>query len=139
MGRNRIITLPTLADTIAFGRSFAKDIRPNDIIALRGNLGAGKTTFVKGLSMGLGFDGIVQSPTFTLLHQYEGILPIFHFDLYRMKTADDFFSLGFEEYFEKNGVCVIEWPEVILPMLPKNARHLELQHKVHSKRVLLLI
>jgi tRNA threonylcarbamoyladenosine biosynthesis protein TsaE len=88
----------------------------NTVLALSGDLGAGKTTFVQGLALGLGIEEVVQSPTFVLLNIYQDRL--FHFDLYRLKQSSDFIGLGFEEYFQKGGICAIEWPDRIAPLLP---------------------
>jgi len=111
-GRSRIIPLPTPDDTYRFGKSAALLLPPNSILSLSGPLGAGKTTFVQGLAAGLLIETPVQSPTFTYLHLYdEGKKPLAHFDLYRMKTPSDFFSMGFEEYLDREGIAAIEWPE----------------------------
>ena len=93
-------------------------LSPNAILALSGELGAGKTTFVQGLAAGLNITETVTSPTFVYLHSYEGKLPLFHFDLYRLTSANDFEALGFSEYFFAGGICAIEWPERIF--LPDN-------------------
>ena len=132
MGRVRLIEqeifLFSPEETRRFGRDFANKLAPNSILALYGPLGAGKTTFVQGLAEGLGIEAAVQSPTFTLFHLYEGSLSLYHFDLYRFKNAEDFFQMGFEEYFEKGGICAIEWPERLGPRLPQNAISLSFQH-----------
>lgn len=105
-------------EMLSFGKELAPFLKPNTILALSGDLGAGKTTFVQGLAQGLQIDQPILSPTFVYLNLYVGTLPLFHFDLYRFKKASDFFSLGFEEYFEKGGICAIEWPERIAGDLP---------------------
>lgn len=94
----------------------ALELRPHSVLALSGDLGAGKTTFVQGLAEGLGVQDPVQSPTFVLLNIYQNRL--FHFDLYRLKQPSDFTSLGFEEYFQSGGICAIEWPDRIQGLLP---------------------
>lgn len=108
-------------DMMDFGRKMASSLLPNSILALSGDLGAGKTTFVQGLGLGLGIKDPIQSPTFVTLNLYQGRLPLFHFDLYRLKSASDFLSLGFEEYFQNGGICAIEWPERIASILPREA------------------
>lgn len=118
MGRERIIFLASAEETSSFGEELAPLLKPNTVLALSGDLGAGKTTFVQGLARGLGIDQPILSPTFVYLNLYPGIRPLFHFDLYRLKSSSDFFSLGFEEYFEKEGICAIEWPERIACALP---------------------
>lgn len=108
--------LASYEETLAFGRKMASLLPRNSILALSGDLGAGKTTFVQGLALGLGIEEVVQSPTFVILNAYQDRL--FHFDLYRLKKPSDFTSLGFEEYFQKEGICAIEWPDRIAPLLP---------------------
>lgn len=111
--------LTSSEETISFGRKMATLLPPNTILALSGDLGAGKTTFVQGLALGLGIEEVVQSPTFVLLNNYQERL--FHFDLYRLKQPTDFTSLGFEEYFQRGGICAIEWPDRIAELLPPDA------------------
>ena len=117
MGGDRIdsvsLFLATAEDTFEFGKKLASLLSPDSILALSGDLGAGKTTFTQGLASGLRVEEEVTSPTFCYLNTYEGTLPLFHFDLYRLKTSSDFQQLGFDEYFAKGGICAIEWPERI--------------------------
>jgi tRNA threonylcarbamoyladenosine biosynthesis protein TsaE len=117
MGRGLIEThrLNSKEETIAFGRKMASLLPANTVIALSGNLGAGKTTFVQGLALGLHIKEPIQSPTFVLLNIYNRL---YHFDLYRLKNSDDFSSLGFDEYFDKGGIVAIEWPDRIADLLP---------------------
>lgn len=132
MGRKRIIDLYTLNDpeeTLRFGTYFAKQIQPNTILALKGNLGAGKTTFVQGFLQGLSIHDHAQSPTFTYMQIYQGICPIYHFDLYRLQSSKDFISLGFEEYIHSHAISLIEWPEIIQSILPPQTILIELQHE----------
>ncbi|PIS02635.1 MAG: tRNA (adenosine(37)-N6)-threonylcarbamoyltransferase complex ATPase subunit type 1 TsaE [Chlamydiae bacterium CG10_big_fil_rev_8_21_14_0_10_42_34] len=103
----------------------AKELPKNTVIALSGDLGAGKTTFVQGLAQGLGISEPIQSPTFVLLNLYEGLC---HFDLYRLKNSKDFTSLGFEEYFEGKGICAIEWPDRIENILPTKTVYIDLSY-----------
>jgi tRNA threonylcarbamoyladenosine biosynthesis protein TsaE len=115
MGRKRIENcwiLNSAEETFAFGKILAPHLPPNTILALSGDLGAGKTTFVQGLALGLGIKEEISSPTFVYLNIYEeGVLPLFHFDLYRLKSPADFVGLGFDEYLSRGGICAIEWPE----------------------------
>ena len=99
--------------TLALGAGLAKLLRPGDVLALEGQLGAGKTVFVKGLARGLGTDPAlpVTSPSFTLLHEYPGPLPLYHFDFYRLARLEDALGLGYEEYFDGDGVCAVEWAD----------------------------
>jgi tRNA threonylcarbamoyladenosine biosynthesis protein TsaE len=86
-------------------------LRPGDVVLLEGPLGAGKTALTQGIGAGLGVRETINSPTFTLLKEYTGRLPLFHFDLYRIEDPEELFALGFEDYFGGNGVCVVEWAE----------------------------
>ncbi len=120
-------------ELIDLGRRMASELPPNTVLALSGELGAGKTTFVQGLAEGLGVEGPVPSPTFVLLNVYPAL---FHFDLYRLKSSADFLALGFGEYFEKGGVCVIEWPERIEELLPPNTRWIRFAYCPEGREVL---
>ncbi len=142
MGRVRLIGVPhetvslsSAEETLLFGEMMAKTLKSNSILALYGDLGAGKTTFVQGLARGLGISDPVQSPTFVTLNLYEGNLPLFHFDLYRLKNGSDFFQLGFEEYFQKGGICAIEWPERIASSLPPEAISISFQYAEDHQRI----
>ncbi len=128
MGGNRIIFLRSPDETFSFGRRCAHFLRSDSIVALYGDLGAGKTTFIQGLASALGIDGPIQSPTFTYLQAYKGTLPLYHFDLYRMKDASDFFGMGFEEYFDRGGIAAIEWAERLGERLPDRAISLHFSH-----------
>ena len=109
-------------DTIAFGKKVAEEVSSGDILCLEGDLGAGKTHFVKGLAAGLGISsGQVRSPTYTLINEYDGRLPLYHFDCYRMESPQEALEIGAEEYFYREGVSVIEWPGRIAPLIPPEA------------------
>ena len=115
-------------ETIAFARAWAESLRPNDIVALSGDLGAGKTHFVKGLVQGLGGTDQVTSPTFTLLHEYRsGRLPVFHFDFFRLKRQSEIDEIGFDEYLDAGGVVVIEWADRFPQALPGKTRWLRIE------------
>lgn len=103
-------------ETIEFSKRLAKHLEPGDVIALEGDLGAGKTTFTKGLALGLEIKKNVNSPTFTIIKEYQGRMPLYHMDVYRVE--DSFEDLGFDEYFEGNGVTVVEWAHLIEEQLP---------------------
>ena len=118
--------LATFEKTLAFGKEIAQSISKNTVLALSGDLGAGKTTFVQGLALGLSIEEPIQSPTFVLLNVYEGLA---HFDLYRLKSPDDFMSLGFDEYFHNNNICAIEWPDRIKDLLPKDTIHIHFSYE----------
>ena len=127
--------LKTAEETLAFGRDFASRLASGAVIALFGDLGAGKTTFVQGLALGLQINTLVQSPTFTYLNIYEDKL--YHFDLYRLRNHLDFLALGFEEYFEKEGIAVIEWSEKISSILPPKTISIALSHENEGRKATL--
>jgi tRNA threonylcarbamoyladenosine biosynthesis protein TsaE len=107
------------------------------VLALCGELGAGKTQFVKGLAAGLGYQGEVTSPTFTLIHEYlGGRLPLYHFDFYRLETEDEALRLGLEEYFLGDGVCVVEWADKFPALLPPGTRWLHFAIGGDSERTI---
>ena len=106
--------LANLEQTNDLANAFAKVLKPPMVVLLTGDLGAGKTTFVKDVVSALGCDDLVTSPTFTLLNTYNAKFPVYHFDMYRLSSAEEAMNVGFEEYFDKNtldGVCFVEWPE----------------------------
>ena len=106
--------------TERFGREFAKSLCAGDVIALTGDLGAGKTCLTRGIADGLGSSAHVSSPTFTIVNEYDGgRLMLFHFDTYRLSGPDDFLMSGLDEYFYRGGVCVIEWSDIIEDLLPE--------------------
>jgi len=114
-----MITSHNAAETFEHGRQLAGALRPGDVVALCGDLGAGKTCFVKGIAAGLGIAQEVTSPTFALIHEYRGgRLPLAHVDLYRLETVQDAINIGIEEYLGGPGVTVIEWAEKIESFLP---------------------
>ena len=100
------------AQTEAIGAALAKTLAPGTVIAYRGDLGAGKTAFTRGLARGLGCTEIVTSPTYTIVNEYlGGRLPLFHFDMYRLRSSDDLFDIGWDDYLDRGGVCAVEWSE----------------------------
>lgn len=109
--------------TFAAGKQLAESLLAGDVLALCGDLGAGKTQFVKGLAAGLGAPANVTSPTFTLIHEYVGgRLPLYHVDLYRLESESDAWSTGLEDYFEAGGVTAIEWADKFPALLPESTR-----------------
>ena len=100
------------AETESIGAALGKIINPGTVIAYRGDLGAGKTAFTRGLAKGLGCGEIVTSPTYTIVNEYlSGSMPLFHFDMYRLGSEDELFDIGWEDYLERGGVCAVEWSE----------------------------
>ena len=107
------------AETEALGARLAAVLTPGAVVAYRGGLGMGKTAFTRGLAKGLGYEGRVTSPTFTIVNEYEGgRLPLFHFDMYRLEDDDALFDIGWEDYLDRGGVCAVEWSEQVTEALP---------------------
>jgi tRNA threonylcarbamoyladenosine biosynthesis protein TsaE len=112
--------LPNLSATEAFGRQLAGLLFPGAVVALVGPLGAGKTHLVRAIVGGLGADGrVVSSPTFVLIQEYDARLPVYHFDAYRLRSEAEFFDLGAHEYFQGDGVCLVEWADRVPGCLPR--------------------
>jgi tRNA threonylcarbamoyladenosine biosynthesis protein TsaE len=115
-----VFDLPDLATTEALGRRLAGLLFPGGVVALVGPLGAGKTHLVRAVAEGLGADPqVVSSPTFVLVQEYPARWPVFHFDAYRLQGSGAFFDLGVHEYFESEGVCLVEWADRVLDCLPR--------------------
>ena len=105
-------------ETEVIGAKLAEKLAPGAVIAYRGDLGAGKTAFTRGLARGLGCTEQVTSPTYTIVNEYlSGRMPLFHFDMYRLSSADDLFDIGWEDYLERGGVCAVEWSENVAEAL----------------------
>ena len=119
-------------ETVALGERLGALLRPGDIIALEGNLAAGKTTITKGIARALGVDDTITSPTFCLVSEYEGKMPLYHFDVYRLQGADDFANLGADEMLYGNGVCVIEWSEKIIEELPSRTIKIKIENETRE-------
>jgi tRNA threonylcarbamoyladenosine biosynthesis protein TsaE len=98
-------------ETEAIGASFAATLAPGTVCAFFGELGSGKTAFIRGMARGLGIDMPVSSPSFNIVNEYPGKIPLFHFDMYRLGSSDELFDIGWEDYLERNGVCAVEWSE----------------------------
>lgn len=121
-------------ETMAIGIQFASQLKAGTVIGLSGELGSGKTHFVKGLAQGLGYESEVTSPTFTLLHEYRGgRLPLWHVDWYRIQSVEEAFQIGLEEIWHE-GVTVMEWPEKVKPLLPLNALWVEIKVRGEQER-----
>ena len=116
-------------ETEAAGQALAAKLRPGDVVAYRGDLGAGKTAFTRGLARGLGCHGRVTSPTFTIVNEYEGPTPLFHFDLYRLGGEEELWDIGWEDYLARNGVCAVEWSEIAPGDLPENTVYVTLRRR----------
>jgi tRNA threonylcarbamoyladenosine biosynthesis protein TsaE len=109
------------AETEELGCRLGRTLGPGAVVAYFGGLGMGKTAFTRGLARGLGCRGRVTSPTFAIVNEYEGgRLPLFHFDMYRLNSADDLFDIGWEDYLSRGGVCAVEWSENVMDALPED-------------------
>jgi tRNA threonylcarbamoyladenosine biosynthesis protein TsaE len=118
------ITTRSPEQTSMLGAALAPHLLPGDVISLGGDIGAGKTILVKGIAFGLGVEGRVTSPTFTIVHEYHGHYPLVHLDVYRINSIQEMFDLGFEELLDPTAVLVVEWGEAVSPLLP--AKHLQI-------------
>lgn len=127
-------------ETIKVGESISKKLKKGSIIAFFGDLGAGKTTIIKGIVSNFSSKSkdLVNSPTFVYLNIYDLKLPIYHFDLYRIKNKNHFYAMGFEEYFNQDGICLIEWAENIKDILPQNTIFLEMKYLTSLKREIIV-
>ncbi|RKD32350.1 tRNA (N6-adenosine(37)-N6)-threonylcarbamoyltransferase complex ATPase TsaE [Thermohalobacter berrensis] len=106
-------------ETKEFGYKLGTLLKGGDILCLSGDLGAGKTTLTQAIAEGMGIEDYITSPTFTIINEYEGKLPLYHFDVYRLEGPEAMDDLGYEEYFYSNGVCIIEWANLIEEILPE--------------------
>ena len=105
-------------ETEHIGEMLGRRLRPGTVVAYRGGLGMGKTAFTRGLARGLGCAGRVTSPTFTIVNEYDGATPLFHFDMYRLGSSDELFDIGWEDYLTRGGVCAVEWSERVDDAMP---------------------
>ena len=128
----REFLIRNLDETESFGLRLAEEAEPGDVIALIGDLGTGKTALTKAIAKGLGVERNVTSPTFTIVQEYtEGRIPLFHFDVYRLADSEEMFQIGAEEYFyEKGGLCVIEWADIVSDILPENTQYIYIEYGV---------
>lgn len=108
-------------DTFKLGKNLGAKAKKGDIYCLKGDLGVGKTVFTKGLAEGLDIKQNITSPTFTIVNIYDGRLPLYHFDVYRINEVEEMYEIGYEEMFFGDGVCLIEWAEIIEDIIPKSA------------------
>ena len=115
-------------ETYQFGKELGEKATPGQVYCLDGDLGTGKTVFAQGFAAGLGIDGPVNSPTFTILQVYEnGRLPLYHFDVYRIADPEEMDEIGYEDCFYGEGVCLVEWSELIEELIPEDAFHITIE------------
>jgi len=128
----------SVEETYRIAKSFANTVKQGDIVCLEGDLGAGKTHFVKGFVEAFGVNrNAVTSPTFTIINEYDGSIPIYHFDCYRLESIEEALEIGAEEYLYGVGVCIIEWPERIQSILPKHSKKIIIKTITPDSRELL--
>ena len=113
-------------ETEQFGEEVAKSLRGGDVLAFTGSLGMGKTAFTRGLARGLGCRGRVTSPTVTIVNEYDGKTPLFHFDMYRLGSSDELFDIGWDDYLARGGVCAVEWSERVSDALPADTIYVDI-------------
>lgn len=130
------VTTHSPEETFEEGVAFSKKLKPNDVIAFTGTLGAGKTVFTKGLAVGLGIEENITSPTFTLIQEYPAAIPLFHMDLYRLESVEELEILGGEDYFYQKGITVIEWSEKAKKILPPHTYYIDIQVFDEGKRII---
>ncbi len=121
------IYLNSSEETLKLGEIIGKSLNPGSIIALVGDLGAGKTVLVKGIAKGLGTEEEPNSPTFVIMNYYEGDIPLYHFDLYRLSDEDELIGIGYDEYFFGNGVCAVEWADRIEEIFPDHTIKIDIK------------
>ena len=119
--------------TIDFGQKLGSYLQPGDLITMEGDLGAGKTTMTKGIGLALGVKRVINSPTFNILKGYQGKIPLYHLDVYRLEGVSQ--ELGFEEYFDGDGVCVVEWAQFIEEELPSDRLEIIIHHCPEGREV----
>ncbi|MFD1021117.1 tRNA (adenosine(37)-N6)-threonylcarbamoyltransferase complex ATPase subunit type 1 TsaE [Thalassobacillus hwangdonensis] len=122
--------------TMQLASDIGERLEPGDVLTLEGDLGAGKTTFTKGLGAGLGVKRTINSPTFTIIKEYFGRMPLYHMDVYRLEDSDE--DIGFDEYFSGDGVVVVEWAQFIEEFLPEERLDIEITYKNETERVIKL-
>ncbi len=132
---NKILFSNSPTETEKIAKDFAKELKGGEILAFFGDMGFGKTRFIKGLASGLNFTGDVTSPTFALVNEYRGgRLPLFHFDMYRIEGWEDLYSTGFYDYMDEGGVMAVEWSENIVGALPENTIKITIENLGEEKR-----
>ena len=123
------IVIKNEEETKKFGEKLCEKLTAGSIVALTGDLGTGKTTLTKAIAAGLGVTDVITSPTFNIVKQYDsGRLPLYHFDVYRIGDVDEMYEIGYEEYFFGDGVCVIEWADLIEEIIPDDAVRIEIEY-----------
>ena len=123
--------------TREIGSKLGELLTPKSVICLIGDLGAGKTTMTQSLARSLGVDDYITSPTFTIVNEYEGKMPLYHFDVYRIGSSEEMYDIGFDEYIDGEGVCIIEWANLIEDILPDEYLYIEMNYKETGREMIL--
>ena len=138
MRKEYILYTESVEETVKIGEMLGKLLRPGDVIAMDGDLGAGKTHFTCGIAKALNIDDYITSPTFTIVNEYRGgKYPLFHFDVYRLSDSNELYDIGYDEYINGDGVCIIEWANLIDDILPDEYLYIELKYKYMSREMTL--
>lgn len=131
------IYLENEEQTREIGFKLGQLLTPKSVVCLIGDLGAGKTTMTKSLAKSLEVDDDITSPTFTIVNEYEGKIPLYHFDVYRIGSSDEMYDIGFDEYINGDGVCIIEWANLIEDILPDEYLYIEMNYKESGREMIL--
>jgi len=123
--------------TKEIGYKLGKLLDEKSVVCLIGDLGAGKTTLTQSIARGLEIDDYITSPTFTIVNEYEGRIPLYHFDVYRIGSSDEMYDIGFDEYINSDGVCIIEWANIIEDILPDEYLYIDLKYKENGREMIL--
>ena len=125
----KVVYIKNEQETRSFGKKLAAELAPGIVIALTGDLGTGKTALTKSIAEGLGITEVITSPTFNIVKEYySGRIPMYHFDVYRIGDIDEMYELGYEEYFYGNGVCIVEWADLIEDISPEDAIRIDIEY-----------
>ncbi|MEG1409198.1 MAG: tRNA (adenosine(37)-N6)-threonylcarbamoyltransferase complex ATPase subunit type 1 TsaE [Terrisporobacter sp.] len=131
------IYLENEEQTREIGYKLGNLLTPKSVVCLIGDLGAGKTTMTQSLAQALEVDDYITSPTFTIVNEYEGKMPLYHFDVYRIGSSDEMYDIGFDEYINGDGVCIIEWANLIEDILPDEYLYIEMNYKETGREMIL--
>ena len=123
-------------ETVGVGEKLGFTLNPGAVVALYGGLGAGKTAFTRGVAAGLGIGMNVSSPTFTIVNEYPGEVPLFHFDMYRLDSENELFDIGWDDYLDRGGVCVVEWSEKVPGAFTPDTIKVKIEKLGNNKRML---
>ena len=125
----KVVYIKNEQENRSFGKKLAAELAPGIVIALTGDLGTGKTALTKSIAEGLGITEVITSPTFNIVKEYySGRIPMYHFDVYRIGDIDEMYELGYEEYFYGNGVCIVEWADLIEDIIPEDAIRIDIEY-----------